>query len=174
MGASELARLDAGHLSDEQLEHAYQAAVKLDAGELAAHFAGHLIGRPPRPEQPSRVTAGATLARGVAGRSRIGAGVPFLDRDPDQPIFRFLQGGYLRGLLADAMTKAKLSFPRRQRGFHLFCHTYGTWMMRFGNLDNFGLTRTGRWKDPRSAEGYLHTVVNSEAKMADVLPTPKR
>ncbi len=54
MGASELARLEVGQLSEEQLEHAYQAAVKLDAGELAAHFAGHLIGRPPRPEQPDR------------------------------------------------------------------------------------------------------------------------
>ncbi|HWG45631.1 MAG TPA: tetratricopeptide repeat protein [Gemmataceae bacterium] len=54
MGASELARLDAGQLSDEQMELAYQTAVKLDAGELAAHFAGHLIGRPPRAEQPDR------------------------------------------------------------------------------------------------------------------------
>ena len=27
------------NLSDEQLEHAYQAAVKLDAEELAANFA---------------------------------------------------------------------------------------------------------------------------------------
>jgi hypothetical protein len=89
-------------------------------------------------------------------------------------IFRFHQGGYLRDLLAEAMAKAKLSFPRRQRGFHLFCHTYGTWMMRYGSLDNFGLTRTGRWKDPRSAEGYLHTVVNSEAKLADILPVSKR
>jgi tetratricopeptide (TPR) repeat protein len=54
MGASELARLDTAQLSDEQLELAYQTAVKLDAGELAAHFAGHLIGRPPRAEQPDR------------------------------------------------------------------------------------------------------------------------
>jgi integrase len=129
---------------------------------------------PPRPGRPSRVTAGdIPLARGVPGRSRAGAGLPFLDRDPDQPIFRFHRGGYLRGLLADAMKQAKLSFPPRQRGFHLFCHTYATWMLRYGQLDNFGLARTGRWKDPRSAEGYLHTVVNSEAKMADVLPTPK-
>jgi hypothetical protein len=36
------------------------------------------------------------------------------------------------------------------------------------------LARTGRWKDPRSAEGYLHTVVGSEARMADVLPTPPK
>jgi len=117
---------------------------------------------PPRPYRPGR----------IKGRSQFSAGMPFLERDPDQRLFRFHQGGYLRGLLAEAMKKAGLSFPRRERGFHLFSHSYGTWMMRFGGLDNYALARTGRWKDPRSAEGYLHTVVSSEAKVADVLPTP--
>lgn len=97
-----------------------------------------------------------------------------LTRDADQRLFRFHAGGRLRDMLKAAMAKASLSFPRRQRGFHLFCHTYGTWMHRFGGLDNFGLSRTDRWKDPRSAEIYLHTEVNSEARMADVLPIPKR
>ena len=46
--------------------------------------------------------------------------------------------------------------------------------MTIAKLDNYALARTGRWKDPRSAEGYLHTAVSSEAKMADVLPTPTR
>ena len=50
-----------------------------------------------------------------------------------------------------------LVFPRRQGGFHLFCHTYGTWMHRYGRLDSFGLARTDRWKDPRSADRYRHT-----------------
>lgn len=108
------------------------------------------------------------------GRSQIGAGVPYLTRDPGQHIFRFHQGGHLRKLLAEAMSRAGLSFPRRERGFHLFCHTYATWMLRYGKLDNYGLARTGRWKDPRSPEGYLHTVVSSEAKVADILPTPGR
>jgi tetratricopeptide (TPR) repeat protein len=54
MGTAELASLNATELADEQLEHAYQAAVKLDAGELAVHFAKSLIGRPPRPEQTDR------------------------------------------------------------------------------------------------------------------------
>jgi integrase len=97
-----------------------------------------------------------------------------LDRDSGQRLFRFHASGHLRDMLKTAMTKAGLSFPRRQRGFHLFCHTYGTWMHRFGGLDNFALSRTDRWRDPRSAEIYLHTEVNSEARMADVLPTPKR
>lgn len=97
-----------------------------------------------------------------------------LDRDSDQRLFRFHAGGRLRDMLKASMARAGLSFPRRQGGFHLFCHTFGTWMHRFGGLDNFGLSRTDRWKDPRSAEIYLHTEVNSEAKMADVLPIPKK
>jgi integrase len=109
---------------------------------------------------------------GSAGRSQADAGIAFLKRHPDQRIFRFHYGSYLRGLLADAMNQAGLSFPRRQCGFHLFCHTYGTWMHRYGNLDTYALARTNRWKDPRSADVYVHTEVGSEARMADILPTP--
>jgi tetratricopeptide (TPR) repeat protein len=54
LGASELAGLDAQKLSDEQLEQAYQSAHRLDAQELAAHFARTLIGRPARPDRPDR------------------------------------------------------------------------------------------------------------------------
>jgi integrase len=107
-----------------------------------------------------------------AGRNQADAGVHFLKRDPDQRIFRFHYSSYLRGLLGQAMKKAGLKFPRRQRGFHLFCHTYGTWMHRYGNLDTYALARTNRWKDPRSADVYVHTGVGSEARMADILPTP--
>jgi hypothetical protein len=96
--------------------------------------------------------------------SQAGAGVPFLKRNPDDRLFRFHQGGRLRKLLAHAMANAGLSFPKRERGFHLFCHTYGTWLMRCG-MDNYALARvTGRWKDPRSAEPYLHNLVSSEAR----------
>ena len=70
---------------------------------------------PPRPYRPSKITARGPLRNRDAGRSQLGAGVPFLERDPNQRLFRFHQGGYLRRLLADAMKKAGLSFPRRQR-----------------------------------------------------------
>ena len=129
-------------------------------------------GMPSRAARPNKETARRTLARGEAGRSQFDAGVDFLSRDPNSKLFRFHQGGHLRKLLATAMGNAGLSFPRRQRGFHLFCHTYGSWMVRFGKLDNFGLTCTRRWKDPRSAEIYVHTEINSEARLAAVLPTP--
>ena len=54
MGVAELGGLNAANLTDEQLERAYQTAVKLDAEELATHFARTLIARPPRAEQPDR------------------------------------------------------------------------------------------------------------------------
>jgi tetratricopeptide (TPR) repeat protein len=54
MGTAELAGLDAAALSLEQLEQAYQAAQKLDAQELATHFARALVDRPPSPEKPDR------------------------------------------------------------------------------------------------------------------------
>lgn len=114
--------------------------------------------------------SGMALANGAAGRSRKHAGVPFLDRPPHAKLFRFTASGRLRAMLALAMERAKLWFPPRQRGFHLFCHTYGTWMHRYGELDTYGLTRTGRWKDPDSADRYNHTEASWEARQADRLP----
>ncbi len=52
--AAELAGLKMESLSDEQLEQAFQAAVKLDAEDLAAAFALALTARPPRPERTDR------------------------------------------------------------------------------------------------------------------------
>lgn len=130
--------------------------------------------QPARLARP-RKAAGMALANGAAGRSRRDAGVPFLDRHPDAKLFRFAIGGHLRDLLKLAMARAGLAFPPRQGGFHLFCHTYGTWMKRYGKLDTFGLTRTGRWKDPESADRYNHTGTSEEARRADWLPVaPKR
>lgn len=54
MGTAELAGLNAANLADAQLEQAYQAAVRLDAEELAANFARQLIARPIQPEQTDR------------------------------------------------------------------------------------------------------------------------
>jgi integrase len=128
--------------------------------------------QPPRTGRP-RKADGEPLANGAAGQSRRSAGVPFLDRDPDEKLFRFHIGGRLRKMLALAMKNAGLKFPRRQGGFHLFCHTYGTWMTRYGELDTYGLTRTGRWKDPDSADRYNHTIASPEAQRADLLPGAK-
>lgn len=126
---------------------------------------------PPRAGRPRR-TGAARLPDGAAGRSRASAGVPWLERPLDEKLFRFNKGGKLYKLLATAMTKAGVSFPRRQGAFHLFCHTYGTWMTHYGNLDTFGLVRTGRWKNAESADRYRHTIASAEARRADLLPVP--
>ena len=47
-------------------------------------------------------------------------------------------------------------------------------MHRFGELDTFGLTRTARWKDPRSADRCKHTRVSEESRRADWLPTERK
>jgi hypothetical protein len=127
--------------------------------------------QPPRMARP-RKAAGQPLENGVAGRSQADAGVPFLERDPGAKLFRFHAGGHLRDMLAEAMRRTGLSFPRREGGFHIFCHTYGTWMTRYGGLDTEGLVRTKRWKNAESAARYAHTVASYEAMQADVLPTP--
>jgi integrase len=124
---------------------------------------------PARTGRPRKV-AGTPLKDGEAGRSRASAGVPWLERPADEKLFRFCNGGRLRDMLALAIARAGLSFPRRQGAFHLFCHTYGTWMHNYGGLDTYGLTRTGRWKDADSADRYNHTMASPEAKRADLLP----
>lgn len=110
----------------------------------------------------------------IGGRSQDDAGVPFLERLPDAKLFRFHSGGHLRDMLKEAMRRSGLSFPRREGGFHIFCHTYGTWMTRYGSLDTEGLVRTKRWKNTESAARYAHTVASYEARQSDVLPTPNR
>jgi tetratricopeptide (TPR) repeat protein len=54
MGAAELAALNIEGLTEGQLEQALHAAQKLDAQELASHFAKALVARPPGAERPDR------------------------------------------------------------------------------------------------------------------------
>src|SRR5262249_36338664 len=54
MGAAELGTLKADELADDQLETAFQAALKLDARELAGNFAQSLVARPSRADKPDR------------------------------------------------------------------------------------------------------------------------
>jgi integrase len=97
-----------------------------------------------------------------------------LDRAADAKLFRFGINGRTRNLLKQAKAKAGLKFPPRQGGFHLLCHTWGTWMHRYGKLDTYDLVETERWKDPDSARRYAHTEPGSAARRADLLPIEKR
>ena len=59
--------------------------------------------------------------------------------------------------------------------FHIFRHTFGTWMTIHGGLDAEGLVATGVWRDEASARRYRHTVTSAAAQRADMLPVePKK
>jgi integrase len=99
-------------------------------------------------------------------------------------VFRFRQGGYLKHLLVRARLAALgLACPvRRPTGWrqppnrlswvnhHTFCHTWATWMRRYGGLDEIGLAATNRWRDPRSAKRYAHAVAREEWQRVEALP----
>jgi integrase len=105
------------------------------------------------------VAALANLARGI--------------ERPGQRVFRFHKGGHIYSLLTAAAARAEITLPERQ-AFHLFCHTYATWMRRYGGLDTRGLVATQRWKDRKSADRYEHVVVSEEARKALLLPVAGR
>ncbi|MFC0243641.1 tyrosine-type recombinase/integrase [Rhodopseudomonas telluris] len=106
-------------------------------------------------------------------------------------VFPFRRGGGLK----DRLTRAKLHVcgivpkPRHGKetkadrripphrlswvGFHTFCHTWATWMRRYGRADVQGLVATGRWRDPRSAARYAHVAAREEWGRVDSLPKPR-
>lgn len=97
-----------------------------------------------------------------------------LKRNAEERLFRYHKGGRLCAMLKRALADAEIFLPPRQAGFHVFCHTYGTWMGRYGELDTYGLTRTERWKDPRSADRYRHTEHSEESRRASWLPVERK
>jgi len=166
-------------LADVKIERAYIYLPDSKTGEprgchLPPVLTEALALQSPRPRRPLIAPGHFGFRKGQGGGSLEDAGKPFLERDAGRRLFRFHKGGALYAMLAEAMAGAKLAFPRRQRGFHLFCHTYGSWMHRYGDLDTHGLTRTGRWADAESADRYVHTEQSEEARRADRLPTPER
>lgn len=88
---------------------------------------------------------------------------------PGETVFRFHKGGRLYDMLRAAAAEAKVTLPARE-AFHLFRHTYGTWMRRYGGLDARGLVGTGAWDSEQSASRYAHTVASEDAQRADRLP----
>jgi integrase len=88
---------------------------------------------------------------------------------PGETVFRFHKGGRLYDMLRAAAAEAKVTLPERE-AFHLFRHTYGTWMRRYGGLDTRGLVGTGVWDSEQSAGRYAHTVASEDAQRADRLP----
>jgi integrase len=85
--------------------------------------------------------------------------------------FGFSKAGRIYNLLDEAATAAGVKIPDRV-AFHIFRHTYGAWMRRYGGLDTSGLVGTGAWKSRTAAAVYEHVQVSEEARKADLLPTP--
>ncbi|MEV5407094.1 site-specific integrase [Streptomyces albidoflavus] len=89
--------------------------------------------------------------------------------DREGYLFRYHKSGALYTKLRKVFKAAKVPMPPRV-AFHIFRHTYGTWMTRYGGLDAKGLTDTGTWKDIKSAVRYRHSVTSEEAQKAALLP----
>jgi integrase len=92
-----------------------------------------------------------------------------LEREISRRPFRFSKSGHLYNLLKTAAFRAGVDLPERS-AFHIFRHTYATWMRRYAGLDERGLVGTGAWKDRKSAARYAHVVVSEEARRAVLLP----
>jgi integrase len=88
-------------------------------------------------------------------------------------IFKFRKGGHLYSLLRVTAFKAGIELPSRS-AFHIFRHTYATWMRRYAGADSKTLIATGAWKDRKSVDRYVHAVVSEESKLALLLPTGKK
>lgn len=91
-------------------------------------------------------------------------------RGIDRPgtVFRFAKNGHLYTIMKRTRVKAgaDLDFVT----FHIFRHTWATWMRKFGGLDEIGLVGTGRWKDRKSVARYAHAEWTEESSKATLLP----
>lgn len=93
---------------------------------------------------------------------------------PDSRLFPFHKGGRFYKLFRLTCEAAGVVLPARV-AFHVFCHTWATWMRQHGGLDTYDLLKTDRWADAASANRYAHVVVSDIAKRADLLPVdPKK
>lgn len=77
------------------------------------------------------------------------------------------------GICATSLPPRWTKVACRSRGFHLFRHTWATWMRRYGGLDTSGLLETGAWRDRSTAARYEHLDATEEAQKADLLPVPR-
>lgn len=103
-------------------------------------------------------------------------------------VFPFRYGGGLKQRLVRARTEAcGMRMPAWQKNapaaarraprcrlswvtFHIFRHTWATWMRRRG-VDEIGLVATGNWRDVRSARRYAHAAAREEWAKVDGFPS---
>jgi integrase len=114
---------------------------------------------------PRRVFLPAVVVAELANHPR------GLERQGER-VFRWVKSGRLYNLLNEVAKNAGVELPERS-AFHVFRHTYATWMRRFAGADAKTLVATGAWKSEQSASRYAHAVVTEEAKLASMLPVAK-
>lgn len=101
----------------------------------------------------------------------VAALAPFKGK-PAGRVFQFTKSGRLYSLLEAAAAEAGVNIPERI-AFHIFRHTWATWMRRHAGLDTAALVETGAWRSRKSASVYEHLDATEEAKKVAKLPTPK-
>jgi tetratricopeptide (TPR) repeat protein len=80
MGAAELAGLSAEGLPDEQLDQAYQTALRLDARDLAGRFGKALVSRPPPAGRPDRYPVYSQLIQQALAEGNTDAALDFISQ----------------------------------------------------------------------------------------------
>lgn len=80
-------------------------------------------------------------------------------------VFRWSKGGALYALLRETEKDAGMKL-----GFHLFRHTYATWMRLYAGLSVEDLAQTGAWSSAKSAKRYAHIDAITIAGRANMLP----
>ena len=83
-GAAELAALKIETLSDEQLEQAYQAAQKLDDGDLTKQFGKALASRQPKADKPDRFALFVSLTQRALKDGELDAALDFVNEGESQ------------------------------------------------------------------------------------------
>ena len=86
-------------------------------------------------------------------------------------VFGLSKCGRLYTWLADAARAADVAIPDRV-AFHLFRHTWATWMRRYAGMDTAALVETGAWRSRQSASVYQHLSATDESMKALRLPAP--
>lgn len=99
-------------------------------------------------------------------------------------LFKFREGGHFKHLLLRAtMAACGLECPKRRPTgwkkpkfeldyvtFHVFRHTWATWLRYYGGADVQSLVATKNWRDERSAKRYSHVVPRDEWLRVDSFP----
>jgi len=87
-------------------------------------------------------------------------------------VFRLSKCGRLYTMLNRAAVDAGYEIPDGI-AFHIFRHTYGSYLRRYGGLDTSGLVATGAWKSRQAASIYEHVEVTDSARRSDLFPVRK-